>query len=208
MSRSISKEMKNVRVAFEVLPDGKSELVCHQLVQWHMVFDIKMEDFRQKVRLVAGGHMTKAPATITYASVVSRETVRIALMIATLNDLEVKLENILNAYVQAPVTDKLWTTLGLEFSKDTRKNAVVVRALYGLNAAGIVFRSHISRCMESLRYLSCKVNPDLWLEFEIRSKDGGHYYTYILHFVDDILYIHLNTDVISQQLHKSFLLKP
>ena len=43
--------------------------------------------------------MTKAPATITYASVVSREMVRIALIIATLNDLEVKLGSILNAYI-------------------------------------------------------------------------------------------------------------
>ena len=54
-----------------------------------MVFDVKMEDFRCKTRLVAGGHMTKAQVTIMYASIVSRETVRIALMIATLNDLEV-----------------------------------------------------------------------------------------------------------------------
>ena len=49
-----------------------------------------MEDFRCKVRLVAGGHMTKAPATIRYASIVSKETVRNALMIAALNDLEIK----------------------------------------------------------------------------------------------------------------------
>ena len=50
--------------------------------------------------------MTKAPATITYASNIFRETVRKALMIATLNDLEVKLYGILNAYVQVPVTEK------------------------------------------------------------------------------------------------------
>ncbi len=54
-----------------------------------MIFDVKMEDFRQKARLVAGGHQTEAPATITYASVVSRKTVRLALTIASLNDLEV-----------------------------------------------------------------------------------------------------------------------
>ena len=48
--------------------------------------------------------MTKALTTIKYASKVSRETVRIALMMATLKDFEVKLDNILNAYVQAPVT--------------------------------------------------------------------------------------------------------
>ena len=85
-----------------------------------MVFDVKMKDFRCKARLVAGGHRTEALATIMYTSIVSRETVRIALVIATLNDLEVKLGNILNTYVQAPVTEKVWTTLCPEFSKDAR----------------------------------------------------------------------------------------
>ena len=66
---------------------------------------------------MAVGHMTNASATITSATVVSRETVRIAMMIATLNDLEVKSGDILNIYVQATVTDKLWTTLGPEVRK-------------------------------------------------------------------------------------------
>ena len=72
-----------------------------------MVFDVKMEDFICKTRLVAGGHMAKAQATVTYASVVSRETVIIALMIITLNNLEVKSGDILNAYVQVLVTEKV-----------------------------------------------------------------------------------------------------
>ena len=58
-----------------------------------------------------------------YASVVSRETVRIALMIATLNDLQLKVGNILNAYFQAPVAEKIWITLGPEFVKDSGKTA-------------------------------------------------------------------------------------
>ena len=49
--------------------------------------------------------MTKAPATITCVSVVSEETVRIALMIATLNYFELMSSDILNAYVQAPATE-------------------------------------------------------------------------------------------------------
>ena len=71
-----------------------------------MVYDIKMENFRQKARLVAEGHMTETPATITYASVMFRE-VRIVLMIATLNDVEVKSGDILNSHVQAPVTENM-----------------------------------------------------------------------------------------------------
>ena len=47
-----------------------------------------------KARLVAGGHTTAAPATITYSRVVSRETVRIALLLAALNDVEVKTADI------------------------------------------------------------------------------------------------------------------
>ena len=55
-----------------------------------------------------------ALAAIAYTSIVSRETVRIALMIATLSDLEFKLGNILNANVQTVITEKVLTTLGPE----------------------------------------------------------------------------------------------
>jgi hypothetical protein len=87
---AIAKEMKEVCTAFNILPDGHSAPIGYQKIPCHMIFDVKMEDFRQKSRLVAGGHRTKAPATITYASVVSRETVRLALTIASLNDLKLK----------------------------------------------------------------------------------------------------------------------
>ena len=108
--------------------------------------------------------MTEALTTIMYASIVSRETFRIALMIATLNDLEVKSGDILNAYVQVPVTEKVWTTLGPEFDKDAKKTAVIIRALYDLKSIGAACRSHRAMCMESLGYESCKADPDVWLK--------------------------------------------
>ncbi|KAL7525384.1 hypothetical protein ACHAXR_000985, partial [Thalassiosira sp. AJA248-18] len=70
---AISKEMKNVKVAFKMLDDDETVPQDYQFVRCHMIFDVKMEDFRRKARFVAGGHMTKAPAAMTYASVVSRE---------------------------------------------------------------------------------------------------------------------------------------
>ena len=72
-----------------------------------MVFDIIMEDFRYKASLVVGSPMTKALTTIIHACKVSRETFRIALMIATLNDLEIELKSIFNAYVQALAMEKV-----------------------------------------------------------------------------------------------------
>ncbi len=81
---------------------------------------------------MAGGRSTKAPATITYASVVSRETVCLALTFASLNYLEVKVGDVLNAYITTPVKEKVWTILGPKFGLDSGKSAVIVCALYGL----------------------------------------------------------------------------
>ena len=166
-----------------------------------------MEDFRQKARLVTGGHITKALATIMYASIVSKETVRIALMIDALNDLQVKLGDILNTHILAPVTEKVWTTLDPESSKDARNTSLIVRALHDLKSAGAAFMSNLAKCMESLGYESCKTDPDLWLKPEIRPEDRVKYYSFILCYVDDILCIHHNSDAVLERLHKSFPLK-
>jgi hypothetical protein len=82
--------MKDVRIAFKCLNPGECVPLDYKWIKCHMIFDIKIEDFRRKACMVAGGHMTGAPTIMTYASVVSCETIRIALTIAALNDLEVK----------------------------------------------------------------------------------------------------------------------
>jgi hypothetical protein len=74
-----------------------------------MIYDLKMEGFSRKARLVAGGHMTTAPSAVTYASVVLRKSVQIALTLAALINLEVKCGNGLNVYITTPVKEKVWT---------------------------------------------------------------------------------------------------
>jgi hypothetical protein len=77
------KEMKNVRPAFEVWETEILELPpgCQQIAA-HMIFDIKMgENFLRKARFVADGHKTKTPGAMCCSSVVSRDSVWIALMI-------------------------------------------------------------------------------------------------------------------------------
>ena len=85
-----------------------------------MVFNIETENFRWKAWLFVGGHMTAAAETVTQASLVSRETVIIALMIDACNNVNVKSGDILNMCVQVPLTEKVWTMLGPKFGKDTR----------------------------------------------------------------------------------------
>ena len=53
-----------------------------------MIFSIGMDEkITRKARFLGGGHKTKPPASITYSSVVARDTGRINFIITTLNDL-------------------------------------------------------------------------------------------------------------------------
>ena len=109
---AILKEMSNVRLAFELFDGEQHEIPPgFQEVKCHMIFDIKMgENFRRKARMVAGGHTTETPTVCTYSSVVSRDSVRIAVTIAALNDLIVFSYGIQNAFLTAKNREKsCWT---------------------------------------------------------------------------------------------------
>jgi hypothetical protein len=51
---------------------------------------------------------------LTNASVVSRETVRIVLLMAALHDLEVMVADVENAYITSPTSERVWTICGPE----------------------------------------------------------------------------------------------
>lgn len=205
---AVRQEMKKVGVAFRVLRPDEEVPPAYQKIACHLVYDVKMEDFRRKARLVAGGHMTETPATITYASVVSRESVRIALTLAALNDLEVKTADIENAYLTAPVGEKIWCVLGPEFGQDAGKRAIVTRALYGLKSAGASFRNHLADCMRHLGWVSCKADQDVWMKAEVRPSDGHRYYAYALLYVDDILVCHHDPTSALKEIDHYFKMKP
>jgi hypothetical protein len=85
---ALKLEMHNVGVAIVVLEDGKSVPQGWTKARGHIIWDLKM-DFTRKARWVLGGHKLPTPEGSTYAGVVSRESVRIALTYAALNGLEV-----------------------------------------------------------------------------------------------------------------------
>jgi hypothetical protein len=42
---AIAKEMKEIRIDFNILPDGQSAPIGYQKIPCHMIFGMKMEDF-------------------------------------------------------------------------------------------------------------------------------------------------------------------
>ena len=149
--------------------------------------------------------MTTAPEAVTYASVVSRETVHIALTLVAINDLEVKCGDVLNAYITAPVKEKIWTYLGTEHGNNESKNTIIVRALYGLKSSGSAFRAHLCEYMAAFGYKPCLVDPDLWLKAQ--NQDVNYYYSYIFCYVDDIMVIHHDGRTILYRIDKFMKLK-
>ena len=113
---------------------------------------------------------------MTFAAVVSIESVRIAFTYAALNGLPVCAAEIQNAYLQAPVSEKHYVICGPEFGlENIGKIAVIVRALYGGNSANSDYWRHVRHAMTKFGFQSCKADPDVWFRPSINS-DGTEYY--------------------------------
>jgi len=154
--------MKNCSKAFEILPEGSKIPVGHTHIKCHLIFDVKHGSLERKALYVVGGHMTAPPASITYTSVVSRESVRIAFVLAALNRLEIEVADIGNAYLNAPTNEKMVITCGLEFGAQFKgRLAKIVRAQYGLKGSGQAWRSHLAKVLfddENLGFHMCKAD--------------------------------------------------
>ena len=110
---AITKEMKNARCAFDLLSRDSRPHVGYKRITCHIIFDIKL-DLTRKARYVAGGHLTDPPISMTYSSVVTRESVRIAFLVAALNNLSVLAGDVQNAYLNAPTKEKIYFIAGDE----------------------------------------------------------------------------------------------
>ena len=104
--------MKNVQVYFDVKDQGEVAPVGYQEIGCHPIFDIQATTLTRKVIFVSGGHTMETPDDMTYASVVSWESVRISLLVTAFNDLGVFSADVHNVYLNAPPREKAWFKAG------------------------------------------------------------------------------------------------
>lgn len=203
---AIAKEMKNVMIAFEFRDDDKVP-IGYQQIMCHMIFDVKMVGLVRKARLVAGGHMTEVPKDSTYSSVVSRDSVRIAFLIAALNDLDILAADVQNAYLNAPTKEKVYTIAGPEFGATNEGRPVIlVRALYGLKSSGARWRDHMAATLREGGFVGCVADPDVWMRKQVKP-NGEKYWEYVLIYVDDALVISHDPQAIMDYLSSKYRLK-
>ena len=88
--------------------------------------------------------------------------------------------DILNAYLQAPSSQKDYIICSTEFGlENVGKVALIHRALYGGKSAGRDFRNHLRACMRHIGFVSCPADPDVWMRPN-KKPDGGRYWEYVL----------------------------
>ena len=129
--------MVNSNVAFHILGEEEQPQVGFTEITCHLIFDVKM-DLTRKARYVAGGHLTDPPSSMTYASVVSRETVRIAFLIAALNDLRILTGYIQNAYLNAHKKKKIYFKAGVKWKHNKGRVIIITRALYSFKSSALM----------------------------------------------------------------------
>ena len=152
------------------------------------------------------GQVSVAVNTLTYSSVVSRDSVRIALTIAALNDLSVMACDIQNAYLTAECREKIWTRAGPEFGSESGSIMIVRKALYGLKGSGTAFRAHLAEKLHDIGFIPTRANPDVWRRPAVKP-DGFEYYEYILCYVDDILAISHDAQSVLKSVQDTFKFK-
>ena len=203
---AIEKEMRTVMVAFDILPEGAPKPTARSFLRCHLVFDIKAGSLRRKARFCADGSRID-PDGNTYASVVSRESVRLGFMLAALNDLNVMAADIEGAYLNAKTTERVYTRCGPEFGECEGRYAIIVRALYGMKGSARAWRNTISKVIADLGYTMCRADNDVWMRPAVKA-DGTEIYEYILLYTDDLLVCGINPKDVLDQIDQHFKLKP
>ena len=213
-AKAIAKENSRVNVSWtardDVTPDdvrdGKvPDMIGFQEIKCHMIFTVKM-DFTRKARFVARGDLATVPPSVTCSSVVSRDSVRLAFLIAALNGLDIMACDVTNAYLNAPCREKIWFVGGKDTGQDFGKVLIVTRALCGLKSSGLAWRSMLSKTIvEDLKFESTRADPDVYRRAAI--KDGFEYYECIFVYVDDILILSAEPQVWIDRLKAVYDLK-
>ena len=110
---------------------------------------------------MAGGHTSEAPNSITYSSVVSCGSICIGSLLECLHGVNITGIDLKNYYLNAPCEEKIWFVGGDE-CRDYKVSALlIIRALYGLRSAGLLWRSALAAALQEIGLKPTLVDPNI-----------------------------------------------
>jgi len=168
------------------LPPGRNVIEC----KW--CFKAKQDAFgfviKKKARLVAKGYtqIHGIDFTETFAPVAKFTVIRLLLALARKYRWKVKLVDIGNAYLNAPIEEEIYMELPEGFKKVGKNGKPIVvrlrKALYGLKQAGRNWNQFLDKWLKEHGFIPSSVEPCLYI---CRKADGRILILAV--YVDDIL---------------------
>jgi len=106
------------------------------------------------------GHCTDPPKSTTYSSVISQESVRVALFLAAHNNMDVCLTNI-GTYLTTPTMEQCYVVAGDKFRPELKSQLMkIIQALYSLQSAGVAFHAHLASILwHVMGFTPCTADP-------------------------------------------------
>jgi hypothetical protein len=130
-------------------------------------------------------------------------------LVAALNDLDIQMCDIGNAYLNAETRERVWFRAGAEWG-DTKvgSQVIIIRALYGLKSSGAEWKKTFSDYIRyTLGYEPCiGADDNIYIRAE-KTTDGREYYSYIVEYVDDVLCIHISPEKVLNIINRDYILK-
>jgi len=114
---------------------------------------------------------------------VNLRSLRLSLVAAELNDLDIMVGDISSAYLEAYTKEKVCFTAGPEFGPLQGHTFIIEKALYGLRTSGASWHQRFSDTLRDIGYLPCQADADVWM------KNCGSHYEYICVYIDDIMHM-------------------
>ena len=107
-------------------------------------------------------HQTPDQKRSNYAGVVTWDNIHIVLTYASLNELQVIVADVQNAYLQALSSEKYYIVCNDDFGIENRgTSALIRRVLYGEKMTGHDYWVHIRSYMKEIGFTSCQGDPDI-----------------------------------------------
>ena len=111
-------------------------------------------------KIVANGHKVSTPTSMSCSTVVSRDSVRMLLLVAASNDSDVLGSNFQNTFPSAGNLKKHHLIAGDEFGHEKDKVFIAgVRALHGLKSASAAFGSLMAEKLDEMNFVSSAADP-------------------------------------------------
>ena len=89
------------------------------------------------------------------------DSVRIALTLTGLNDLQVMSCDKQNAYLTADCWESIWRYAGPKFGSEQGSIMFVRKALYVLKISGAAFRAHLPETLHDIGFHPTRADPDV-----------------------------------------------